>query len=74
MEVTSPSLLEHLAPPRQNVPFQRMPINSNGEAEFDVNGKYWLKPLFLKALRLVKDVPSNKVVFHYQEVSSCNSK
>ena len=75
MDVTRTELLASLAPPQP-----QRPIAGAGSGQpFDTEGHYWLKPLFLKVLRSVKDkvnesgtlvkgVPPNKVVFSYREV------
>ena len=75
MDVTRTELLASLAPPQP-----QRPIAGAGSGQpFDTEGHYWLKPLFLKVLRSVKDkvnesgtlvkgVPPNKNVFSYREV------
>merc|ERR1711976_933955 len=39
-------------------------------AKFDIEGRYWVKPLFLKVLRQVRGVNPTQVVFSYREVTS----
>jgi hypothetical protein len=35
---------------------------------FDIEGRYWVKPDFLKVLRAVEGVSQTQVVFPYREV------
>ena len=82
MEVVSVSMLASLAPPPpNNQQCQQGVVGNTGTATavgntagggqtFDTEGQYWVKPLFLQVLRMVRDVPSNKVVFSYREVST----
>ena len=37
--------------------------------KFDIEGRYWVKPLFLKVLRQVRGVNPTQVVFSYREVN-----
>jgi len=45
-------------------------INAGNGAKFDIEGRYWVKPLFLKVLRQVRGVNPTQVVFSYREVTS----
>ena len=42
--------------------------------KFDIEGRYWVKPLFLKVLRQVRGVNPTQVVFSYREVTITFSK
>ena len=79
MEVVSVSMLASLAPPppanNQQCGVGNTVVTSSGNTAsggqtFDTEGQYWVKPLFLQVLRMVRDVPPNKVVFSYREVST----
>jgi len=45
-------------------------ISAGNSAKFDIEGRYWVKPLFLKVLRQVRGVNPTQVVFSYREVTS----
>jgi hypothetical protein len=76
MEVIDVVLLASLPPaPIETVPRrtatilpgsggQRVPPTQN----FDIEGRYWVKPLFLKVLRQAKGVNPTQVVFTYRQV------
>ena len=44
-------------------------ISGGNGAKFDIEGRYWVKPLFLKVLRQVRGVNPTQVVFSYREVN-----
>ncbi len=43
-------------------------LNTNPNTPFDIEGKYWVKPAFLKVLRLVDGVNQSQLIFPYREV------
>ena len=63
--------LENLANTQTpNIPGNGQQQNSGGNgAKFDIEGRYWVKPLFLKVLRQVRGVNPTQVVFSYREVN-----
>lgn len=75
MEVLSPVLLASLTPSTQT---SVSAATSGGQQQaapyFDMEGTYWVKPHFLKVLRMVKDVDQTKVKFSYREVVANLSK
>ena len=48
---------------------QQQPISAGNSSKFDIEGRYWVKPLFLKVLRKVSGVSPTQVVFSYREVN-----
>ena len=46
----------------------QQPISTGNSSKFDIEGRYWVKPLFLKVLRKVNGVNPTQVVFSYREV------
>lgn len=76
MDVVSPSLLASLTSLKPSPPPHLSNSILDGQDKqqpsqrFDVEGRYWLKPLFLKVLRRVKGVNPQQVVFTYREVTS----
>jgi len=48
----------------------QQPISTGNSSKFDIEGRYWVKPLFLKVLRKVNGVNPTQVVFSYREVTS----
>jgi hypothetical protein len=46
----------------------------NPALPFDIEGRYWVKPAFLKVLRLVEGVNQSQLVFPYREVTNILSK
>ena len=47
----------------------QQPISTGNSSKFDIEGRYWVKPLFLKVLRKVNGVNPTQVVFSYREVN-----
>jgi len=63
--------LENLANTQTpNIPGNGQQQNVGNGAKFDIEGRYWVKPLFLKVLRQVRGVNPTQVVFSYREVTS----
>jgi len=63
--------LENLANTQTpNIPGNGQQQNLGNGAKFDIEGRYWVKPLFLKVLRQVRGVNPTQVVFSYGEVTS----
>jgi hypothetical protein len=50
------------------------PISTGNSSKFDIEGRYWVKPLFLKVLRKVNGVDQTQVVFSYRDVTLYLSK
>ena len=83
MEILPPVLLASRTPPPPptpntlNTPITTPNSGSGGQqiaivgpnSKFDIEGRYWVKPHFLKVLRLVKEVNPTQVVFTYREVN-----
>ena len=65
MEPLSDQAVMTPAPER---PLHLQQTDQNG-ARFDVTGRYYVKPNFLRVLRMVEGVDQTKVVFEYKEVS-----
>ena len=65
MEPLSDQVVMTPAPER---PLHLQQTDQNG-ARFDVTGRYYVKPNFLRVLRMVEGVDQTKVVFEYKEVS-----
>merc|ERR1711962_1447062 len=54
----------------ENLANTQTPNSAGNGAKFDIEGRYWVKPLFLKVLRQVRGVNPTQVVFSYREVAS----
>ncbi len=51
-----------------------MTISKANSSEFDIEGRYWVKPLFLKVLRKVTGVDQTQIAFSYRDVTLYLSK
>lgn len=65
MEPLSDQAVMTPAPER---PLHLQQTDQNG-ARFDVTGRYYIKPNFLRVLRMVEGVDQTKVVFEYKEIT-----
>ena len=64
---SAPQNLANMQTP--NIPGNGKPNVSTGNGtKFDIEGRYWVKPDFLKVLRQVEGVNPTQVVFFYREV------
>ena len=74
MEVLQPELLASLP---ESQPVEQVRNNAvggtqpqNGNVKFDVNGRFYVKPHFLRVLRKVAVVDKSQILFTYKEVTS----
>lgn len=63
---TKPELAS-LTPPLSQPGGQPLQVQA---VKFDIDGRYWVKPLFLKVLRMVEACNKTQVVFTYREITS----
>ena len=65
LQIQEPLVLPSWASNTANVVVARL----NSTPIFDIEGKYWVKPDFLKVLRQVEGANQTQVVFQYREVN-----
>ena len=66
MEVLQPGLLASIP----DNPADNNRNLSQQHGRFDINGRFYVKPHFLRVLRMVKGVDKTQIIFSYKEVTS----
>ena len=68
MEPVNNQIPAPMPPPERPAHLVPQPENQQNGVRFDVEGRYYVKPNFLRVLRMVEGVDQTKVVFTYKEV------
>jgi len=59
---------DHILPSWASNTANAVTARLNTNPAFDIEGRYWVKPAFLKVLRLVEGVNKSQLIFPYREV------
>ena len=68
--VATPAPSVSVSQPQANQQTQGQLANTGNKSKFDINGRYWVKPLLLKVFREVAGVEPTQVIFSYRECTS----